>query len=199
MWKSIIWGKELLEADSRRRVGNSCSIQIYKDRWILRPSTFRIVSPSRLEENSTVSQLKTFDSRWNVELIKDNFLEDDVTKILSLQTSINEIEDSILWHFDQHGNYSVRSRYWVGLEPVVSGTDVEVVAKWIVKSTKLDSDVGLVIAYILLLLNNMRCRSVSYVPRKANQVAHLLAKMTLSNSEDYFWMEECPSCVCRTV
>ncbi|KAK2656458.1 hypothetical protein Ddye_009510 [Dipteronia dyeriana] len=39
--------------------------------------------------------------------------EDDVTKNLSLHTSLNEIEDSILWHFDQHGNYSVRSGYWV--------------------------------------------------------------------------------------
>ncbi|KAK3206532.1 hypothetical protein Dsin_020578 [Dipteronia sinensis] len=81
-----------------------------------------------------------------------------------------------------------------GLAPVVAETDAAVVAKWISEKTQLYSEVGLVIADILTLVHSMRCCSVDYVPRKANQVAHLLAKMALSNLEDLYWMEDSPPC-----
>ncbi|TXG47906.1 hypothetical protein EZV62_027200 [Acer yangbiense] len=83
-----------------------------------------------------------------------------------------------------------------GLEPVVAETDAVVVANWITESIMIYSDVGLVIADILPLIQSMRCRSMGYVSRKAN-VAHFLAKMVLSNSEDLYWMEDSPPCVSR--
>ena len=50
VWKSLMWGKEIISAGSRWRVGNGAKIRIYKDQWILRPSTFSHLSPHVLGE-----------------------------------------------------------------------------------------------------------------------------------------------------
>ncbi|KAK3205556.1 hypothetical protein Dsin_019602 [Dipteronia sinensis] len=41
VWRSLIWGKELLKAGIRWCVGNGKSIFIYNDKWVPRPSTFK--------------------------------------------------------------------------------------------------------------------------------------------------------------
>ncbi|KAH7571642.1 hypothetical protein JRO89_XS04G0110100 [Xanthoceras sorbifolium] len=67
MWKSITWGRELLVMRS------GTTISIYKDRWIPRPSTFRVLSPPVLDDCVTVHQLKHLSSSWNVKLIRSSF------------------------------------------------------------------------------------------------------------------------------
>ena len=56
--RSLLWGKELVEKESRWRVGNGWSIHIYKDHWISWLSTFKIVSPPGLGEWAAVDALK---------------------------------------------------------------------------------------------------------------------------------------------
>ncbi|KAH7574447.1 hypothetical protein JRO89_XS03G0297200 [Xanthoceras sorbifolium] len=41
---SLLWSRELVIQGSRKRVDSGNSILIYKDRWILHPSTFSVIS-----------------------------------------------------------------------------------------------------------------------------------------------------------
>ncbi|KAL5757003.1 hypothetical protein ACOSQ2_021749 [Xanthoceras sorbifolium] len=91
------------------------SILVYKDRWIPRPSTFKVVSPSLLREFIMVDHLKSETEGWNFSLLNQTFLPMDVDSILSLPTSSSIETDSLLWHFSNDGYYTVKSDYFVAL------------------------------------------------------------------------------------
>ncbi|KAK2642412.1 hypothetical protein Ddye_024175 [Dipteronia dyeriana] len=57
MWNSLLWGKRLIDRVLRWRVGNCKSIHVYEDNWILRPNTLKVISPSSLDAERTVSNL----------------------------------------------------------------------------------------------------------------------------------------------
>ncbi|KAK2646950.1 hypothetical protein Ddye_022145 [Dipteronia dyeriana] len=103
LWKSLLWGRELLEKGSRWRVGNGKSICIYKDRWIPRQSTFQVFSLHVLGENATIDSLKLLSGIWNFELVWGSFLEDDAKMILSVPPCSNNSSDSLLWHYYSSG------------------------------------------------------------------------------------------------
>ncbi|KAK1564704.1 hypothetical protein Q3G72_009669 [Acer saccharum] len=50
---------------------------------------------------------------WNVRLLKESFLVANVDLILSIPPSSPYYEDSLRWHFEQIGVYSVCSNYRV--------------------------------------------------------------------------------------
>ena len=70
LWKSLVWGRELIEKVSRWRVGNGRSIRIYRDRWIPRLFTFKIYSPPMLGVIATVDMLKSHHGMWNEALMR---------------------------------------------------------------------------------------------------------------------------------
>ncbi|KAK3230327.1 hypothetical protein Dsin_002208 [Dipteronia sinensis] len=45
LWRSFVWGRELLEEGSRWRIGRGDSVYIYKDHWLPRPTTFKVITP----------------------------------------------------------------------------------------------------------------------------------------------------------
>ncbi|KAK3189322.1 hypothetical protein Dsin_028883 [Dipteronia sinensis] len=47
VWKSLVWGRGLVEMDPRWRVGDGSTIEIYNDKWLPRPTSFKIVSPKK--------------------------------------------------------------------------------------------------------------------------------------------------------
>ncbi|KAL5765128.1 hypothetical protein ACOSQ2_017722 [Xanthoceras sorbifolium] len=48
---------------------------------------------------------------WNINLVRSSFLEEDAEAILQLPLSIFPRQDSVLWHYDRYGNFSVKSAY----------------------------------------------------------------------------------------
>ncbi|KAK2635239.1 hypothetical protein Ddye_030031 [Dipteronia dyeriana] len=57
---------------------------------------------------------------WNVNLVHESFLSADADLILSLPLSNSVVEDSLLWHFETSGCYTVRSGYRVGCSMVLN-------------------------------------------------------------------------------
>ncbi|KAK2659904.1 hypothetical protein Ddye_006437 [Dipteronia dyeriana] len=117
LWKSLVCGKDLVEKAFRWRVGSSHSIQISKDRWIPRLSTFKIMSPPILGESATFDRLKLPNGSMNEDLVRQVFYVDKAYTILNLPLSSVELDDSLLWHFEKSGKYSVQSRYWIAKNP----------------------------------------------------------------------------------
>ncbi|KAK2658654.1 hypothetical protein Ddye_005187 [Dipteronia dyeriana] len=81
-WNSLIWGKGLLEVGPRWRVGDRNSISIYMDKWISRPSTFLILSPPNLDNNTTIEQLISLSGGWKTRFVKQNLCVEDANFIL---------------------------------------------------------------------------------------------------------------------
>ncbi|KAK0582671.1 hypothetical protein LWI29_028373 [Acer saccharum] len=63
----------------------------------------------------------------------------------------------------------------------------------------LDSVCGSILSDIIVLCSELTEFSFSYVPRKGNQVAHILAKNALLLEEDRFWLEEYLCCAAEEV
>ncbi|KAK3224166.1 hypothetical protein Dsin_011191 [Dipteronia sinensis] len=82
--RSLCWGKEVLEKGLRWRVGDGTLIRIYKDKWIPRQSTFKILSQPLLGSEATVEQILSPSGGWNDALIAQSFTKDDVEAIQSI-------------------------------------------------------------------------------------------------------------------
>jgi hypothetical protein len=86
-WRSMLAGRELLEAGMICRTGDGKSVAIWADRWIPRPTTFLVMSPcntlplaAHVEELITGNPLK-----WNRGLIHSIFLEDEVEEVMGVE------------------------------------------------------------------------------------------------------------------
>ncbi|KAL5554050.1 hypothetical protein UlMin_041451 [Ulmus minor] len=133
VWRSILWGRELLMQGSRRKIGLGNDTYIYHDRWLPRDGSFRISSPRVLGELSKVSLLKTATGQWNSSLITDSFHPDEAAAILSLPTPNRPTADSLTWHYNKRGHYTVRSGYWVakgGMETISSSSSSNHIPWW---------------------------------------------------------------------
>ncbi|KAL5560587.1 hypothetical protein UlMin_036798 [Ulmus minor] len=48
VWRSLVWGREIIEKGSRWRVGSGRNIDIFKDTWLPEPSNFKVTNPPML-------------------------------------------------------------------------------------------------------------------------------------------------------
>jgi hypothetical protein len=95
------------------RVGDGSQINIWLDPWLPRGTTRRPVTPRGRTVLTRVADLiDPATGSWDRELIGDNFWEEDVQQILAIPIK-QGMEDSIAWHFDPRGRFSVKSSYHV--------------------------------------------------------------------------------------
>lgn len=113
IWRSLLWGRELLSSGLRWRVGDGSSISLYTDAWIPILHSFRIMSPPLLPLNCLVSELIADGGRWNLELIYSSFWTHEADAICSIPLPLNPAPDRLCWHFTKNGVYSVKSGYHV--------------------------------------------------------------------------------------
>ncbi|KAL5566792.1 hypothetical protein UlMin_029956 [Ulmus minor] len=128
VWKSILWGRNLVAKGIRWRVGDGRLILVYNSCWIPTPHSFMANSPMTLPADSLVSDLLDNEGRWNTQLIRDSFLDFEAEKILQIPRSSLNLADSYCWHFDNKRLYSVKSAYKLALhtdsvhEPISSSS-----------------------------------------------------------------------------
>ncbi|KAL6131080.1 hypothetical protein ACLB2K_069458 [Fragaria x ananassa] len=116
-WRSILKGRDLLRKGIRFQVGSGQNISVWHDHWLPRPCTFKPYS-GMMEglEDLKVADLIDPDSReWMMDWLKELFMKDDVEMIRRIPLSFRLPEDKLVWHFDTHGSYSVKSGYRIAL------------------------------------------------------------------------------------
>ncbi|KAL9413382.1 hypothetical protein AB3S75_041953 [Citrus x aurantiifolia] len=116
IWRSLLWGRQVILKGCRWRIGNGMSVLIYRDNWIQRPSTFQPFSTPKMSPEAKVAELIDKENRWKTEVIQQIFPKDDAEEILSIPLPRREMEDKVIWHYDKHGRYSVKSGYQVALK-----------------------------------------------------------------------------------
>ncbi|WVZ54295.1 hypothetical protein U9M48_005117 [Paspalum notatum var. saurae] len=115
-WRSILKGVELLKKGIIWRIGDGCSTYIWKDPWIPRGSTRRPITPQGPSLLSKVSDLiDPGTGRWDEQLVRDTFWEEDAEVILSIPIDA-DLDDFSAWHFDPKGIFSVKSAYKLAVQ-----------------------------------------------------------------------------------
>ena len=83
----------------------------------------------------------------------------------------------------------------MGLFPTMIESDALGVVNLVNSDGIILADIGLVIQYIQTRIKRGLVKWVRFVPRKANVVAHNLAKLVLSINQNRIWLECFPPCV----
>jgi hypothetical protein len=117
-WRSIFSTCDLLREGLVWRVGNDKKIQIWKDRWLPSPSTFRVLSlPTSMDPNEIVSKLIDVQSKWwNIPLLESLFSKEEAQLIQMIPISSTNQEDLLLWRGTKNEIFSVKSAYYMQKE-----------------------------------------------------------------------------------
>ncbi|KAL5579343.1 hypothetical protein UlMin_011785 [Ulmus minor] len=110
-WRSIWWGREIIELGSRWRVGSGDSINVTNDRWIPNQNAFKLLDPPPLPRDFRVSELCTPSGSWDSSFIRNLFGTEVAHDILSIPVGSLDHEDVLIWHHTRDGEYSVKSGY----------------------------------------------------------------------------------------
>ena len=113
IWRGIWEAKTMLQQGFRWRVGNGKSIKIWKDRWIPFTSTLQPQTPigDWDEEGLVCDLIESSTKKWRLELLYEMFASNEGAKISMMQISRIGDNDTIIWHPDNKGAYSVKSGY----------------------------------------------------------------------------------------
>ncbi|KAL0458885.1 UNVERIFIED_CONTAM: hypothetical protein Slati_0515700 [Sesamum latifolium] len=127
-WRSIIAARDLLKFGSRWRIGSGHSVDVWKDPWIPRKPSFRVIIPNASNvQNLQVSALIRQESReWDLEVLNTLFWPEDREVIQQIPLSSFSEPDFLIWHYSSNGLFSVRSAYHLALsEMSQEGTSCE--------------------------------------------------------------------------
>lgn len=114
-WKSILYGRDLINRHLSWTVGNGASINLYNDQWIpFFPKPLSHVIPYTGSSTLTVSSILTSNSTrttWNIAKIHDLIPETIIPKILAIQLPSCPTKDRWVWPHTPSGQYSTKSGY----------------------------------------------------------------------------------------
>ncbi|XP_019179933.1 PREDICTED: uncharacterized protein LOC109175136 [Ipomoea nil] len=111
LWHSIMAGQEILKLGVARRIGDGADTRIWDWGWLSDNSHPRLYTPCIGElQNATVSGLLNAEGNWDIDIVKDIFLEEDIQRILAKPVSC-QFKDSWRWNGDLRGRYTVRHGY----------------------------------------------------------------------------------------
>lgn len=112
-WRSIFQAREVLDRGLIWRVGNGEDINIWGDKWLLSPTTYKVQSSVRfLPPSARVSELiNPATGWWNFRLIRTIFNHADADSICRLVLSPLKSRDKLVWNGTKSDIFSVKSAY----------------------------------------------------------------------------------------
>lgn len=114
VWRSLLVDKDVIVKGARWVVGNGESVNIWKDRWIPIPDSFKVVSRRTPLESEMVACLIDKETRsWDIDKVKGAFLPHEAEVILGMPLSTWPLEDFVIWTWTTNGKFSVKSAYRV--------------------------------------------------------------------------------------
>ncbi|KAK3182747.1 hypothetical protein Dsin_030033 [Dipteronia sinensis] len=95
MWRSILWGRSLLQKGLRWRAGNGQQIRTFKDPWLSRPFSFRPISMDPGEDIRVEYFINKDLHYWDFQKLNEFFLDLDKELICSIPVGFQEKDDCL--------------------------------------------------------------------------------------------------------
>lgn len=114
IWRSLLWGRDLLDIGLCWRIGDGSSVDIFEERWISSLCSKLDPKTVSLPIGTKVSSL-ILNRCWNETLIRSVFLPYVAMKILSIPLSPSFVGNSRFWSFLPKGKFTVSSGYGIGM------------------------------------------------------------------------------------
>lgn len=114
-WKAIEYGLELLKKGIVWRIGNGAEVRIWRDPWIPRGPSCRLITLRGRCHLKGVAELLRTDGTWNTTLLHQYFHQADIEEIVKIKRSQRLETDFVAWFPDKKGHFSVKSAYSLGL------------------------------------------------------------------------------------
>ena len=117
-WRSIMAVQHLVKQGIRWNVGNGEHIQVWGDKWLPSPSTFKVVSPRLfMHADLRVSELISHEPvGWKIQVIDALFLPHEADIIKGIPLSNHLPPDRLIWATTTNGTFSVHSAYRLAME-----------------------------------------------------------------------------------
>ncbi|KAL8467664.1 hypothetical protein ACS0TY_031058 [Phlomoides rotata] len=112
-WRSIWSAQDLVRRGTRWKLGDGINVSVWFHPWLNDSEFFYIRTPVVVGfEDLVVNDLIIPGTRlWDVTLIRDVFIDEDVEHILKTPISHIGFVDTYIWHFERNGLYSAKSGY----------------------------------------------------------------------------------------
>lgn len=111
-WRSMIFGRELLEKRLKRSIGNGEDTFFWVDNWLYNHFATRPGGCQPLMNiNLKVANLiDPGTHKWNAQILNELFTKRDI-QLIKKYKPIQNIEDTFVWELTDHGCYLVKSGY----------------------------------------------------------------------------------------
>lgn len=115
LWRSLLAGKNLVEDKYVWRVGDGCSIEIWRDKWLSKSPPCAAMAPRNVSPIPIkVCELIDNHSRtWRFDVIDQYFNEEDRVYNGNVHLALNPCPDKRIWSDSEQGIMSVKFAYWV--------------------------------------------------------------------------------------
>ena len=114
-WRSIHSSLGVIRKNTRWRVGYGKLINIWEDKWLPTPSTYKVISPPNDKPQFPMvsSLIDRVTKWWRVDMIRATFLPFEANLILRIPLSHNLPEEKIIWIRNSRGDFTVKSAYHI--------------------------------------------------------------------------------------
>ncbi|KAK3225661.1 hypothetical protein Dsin_005523, partial [Dipteronia sinensis] len=94
-------------------VGSGSNIRVFSNPWTPRPFGFRPIalSPSVPADLLVRDLLYPSGGGWNIQVLSETLLPSEREVVLVIPVAKLNCQDKMIWHFDKHGEYTVKSGY----------------------------------------------------------------------------------------
>ncbi|XP_010484878.1 PREDICTED: uncharacterized protein LOC104763170 [Camelina sativa] len=112
-WRSIMFGRELLEKGVMKSIGNGQDTRVWLDKWVFDDRPRRPFNKElTIDLNLNVSTLIQDDGGWNPQTLHDLFPPCEIPRFRSFPPA-QHLHDRYVWAFTQNGQYTVKSGNWL--------------------------------------------------------------------------------------
>ena len=111
----------------RWQVGNGNKIRVWHDKWVPRPSTYKVIAKENPQSsNALVCELiNRATKEWNKDKLDSWFLPEDREAILSIPLSSSNTHDRLIWTGNRSGKFTIKSAYMLAVEEKLHDTKAD--------------------------------------------------------------------------
>lgn len=103
----------VVQRGMRWQVGNGNKIRVWSDKWIPRPSTYKMVTLEIPNPNNALvcELINKANNEWDMDKLNHLFLPEDRDAILSIPLSTNGTSDRLIWAENKSEKFTIKSAY----------------------------------------------------------------------------------------